>query len=335
MTDILDAGVDELAPHVGRKRACEVLGRSRASHYRQRQPPRHGPPKPRRSPRALTPAEAETVVATLNEERFCDKAPAQIWATLLDEGTYLASVATMYRLLRQRHQVRERRAQARRPALIKPELVAVGPNEVWSWDITKLAGPYKWTWYQLYTILDIYSRYVVGWLIAPRESAKLAEQLIADAIYTHDVDQDQLTLHADRGSSMTSRTLSQLLADLGVLQSHSRPHQSNDNPYSESQFKTLKYSPTFPKRFANIAAARSFCETFFEYYNNEHRHSGIALNTPANVHYGLDDIVRQKRQGVLDAAYTARPDRFWKPPQAPQVPQATWINRPEEEPDTI
>ncbi len=335
MTAILDAGVDELAPIVGRKRACEALGRSRASHYRARQGPRHGPPKPRRSPRALTPIEADTVIATLNEERFCDKAPAQIWATLLDEGTYLASVATMYRLLRQRHQVRERRAQARRPALVKPELVATAPNEVWSWDITKLAGPYKWTWYQLYTILDIYSRYVVGWLIAPRESAKLAEQLIADTIYAHGVDKGQLTLHADRGSSMTSRTVSQLLADLGVLQSHSRPHQSNDNPYSESQFKTLKYSPTFPKRFANIAAARSFCETFFDHYNNEHRHSGIALNTPANVHYGLDDIVRQKRQGVLDAAYAARPDRFRKPPQAPEVPQATWINPPEQETDTI
>lgn len=335
MTAILDAGVDELAPIVGRKRACEVLGRSRASHYRQRQGRRHGPPKPRHSPRALSAAEAETVIATMNNERFCDKAPAQIWATLLDEGTYLASVATMYRLLRQRHQVRERRAQARRPALIKPELVAVAPNEVWSWDITKLAGPYKWTWYQLYTILDIYSRYVVGWLIAPRESAKLAEQLIADAIYAHGVDKGQLTLHADRGSSMTSRTVSQLLADLGVLQSHSRPHQSNDNPYSESQFKTLKYSPTFPKRFANIAAARSFCETFFDHYNNEHRHSGIALNTPANVHYGLDDIIRQKRQGVLDAAYAARPDRFRKPPQAPEVPQATWINPPEQETDTI
>ncbi len=335
MTAILDAGVDELAPIVGRKRACEVLGRSRASYYRARQPPRHGPAKPRRSPRALSTVEANTVIATLNNERFCDKAPAQIWATLLDEGTYLASISTMYRLLRQRHQVRERRAQARRPALIKPELVAVGPNEVWSWDITKLAGPYKWTWYQLYTILDIYSRYVVGWMVAPRESARLAEQLIADAIYTHRVDDAQLTLHADRGSSMTSRTVSQLLADLGVLQSHSRPHQSNDNPYSESQFKTLKYSPTFPKRFPNIAAARSFCETFLDYYNNEHRHSGIGLNTPANVHYGLDDIVRQKRQGVLDTAYTTHPERFRKPPQAPNVPQATWINRPEEDTDTI
>ena len=335
MTAILDAAIDELAEIVGRKRACEALGRSRASHYRRRQGPRHRPPPPRRSPRALSASEAETVIQTLNEERFCDKAPAQVWATLLDEGIYLASVSTMYRLLRERHQVRERRAQARRPALIKPELVAVAPNQVWSWDITKLAGPYKWTWFQLYTILDIYSRYVVGWLVAPRESAKLAEQLIADAIYANSLDENQLTLHADRGSSMTSRTVSQLLADLGVLQSHSRPHQSNDNPYSESQFKTLKYSPTFPKRFANIAAARSFCEGFFEHYNNDHRHSGIGLNTPANVHFGLADIVRQKRQGVLNAAYAARPDRFRQPPQAPTVPQATWINQPEEEPSAI
>jgi putative transposase len=275
------------------------------------------------------------VVETLNEERFCDQAPAQVWATLLDEGTYLASVSTMYRLLRERHQVRERRAQARRPALIKPELIATSPNQVWSWDITKLAGPYKWTWFSLYTILDVYSRYVVGWLVAPRESARLAEALIADAIYTHDVSAGELTLHADRGSSMTSRTVSQLLADLGVLQSHSRPHQSNDNPYSEAQFKTLKYSPTFPKRFTNIASARSFCDRFFEHYNNQHYHSGIGLNTPADVHYGLAEVVREKRQGVLDAAYAARPDRFRKPPQAPTVPDAAWINRPEEAPSTI
>ncbi|HEX3567390.1 MAG TPA: IS3 family transposase, partial [Acidimicrobiales bacterium] len=287
MEAIIDASVEELAPVVGRKRACAVLGRSRASHYRARRPPRCGPPAPKRSHRALCPAEADAIVETLNEERFCDKAPAQVWATLLDEGTYLASVSTMYRLLRERAQVRERRAQARRPALVRPELVATRPNEVWSWDITKLAGPYKWTWFQLYTILDVYSRYVVAWLVAPRESATLAEQLIADAIFRHQVPDGQLTLHADRGSSMTSRTVSQLLADLGVLQSHSRRHQSNDNPYSESQFKTLKYSPGFPKRFANIASARSFCGSFFEHYNNEHRHSGIGLHTPADVHFGL------------------------------------------------
>ena len=328
---MLDAGVEELVPVVGRRRACAALGRSRASHYRAKKPPLYGPPAPRHSHRALAPAEADAIVGTLNEERFCDKAPTQVWATLLDEGTYLASVSTMYRLLRERAQVRERRAQARRPASVKPELVAKRPNEVWSWDITKLAGPYKWTWFQLYTILDIYSRYVVGWLVASKESATLAEQLIADAIYRHGVEAGRLTLHADRGSSMTSRTVSQLLADLGVLQSHSRPHQSNDNPYSESQFKTLKYSPNFPKRFNNIAAARSFCDDFFGYYNHEHRHSGIGLHTPADVHYGMAEAVREKRQGVLDAAYDAMPHRFRRPPTAPRIPTVAWINRPEEE----
>lgn len=271
------------------------------------------------------------MVEALNSERFCDKAPAQVWATLLDEGTYLASVSTMYRLLRARAQVKERRAISRRPAHVKPELMATGPNEVWSWDITKLAGPYKWTWFQLYTILDVYSRYVVGYLVAPKESQILAEGLIADSIYRHEVPSDQLTLHADRGSSMTSRTVSQLLVDLGVLQSHSRPHQSNDNPYSESAFKTLKYSPGFPKRFNNIAEARTFCDGFFEYYNNEHRHSGIGLHTPADVHFGLAEVVREKRQGVLDAAYVAMPHRFRHPPTAPRIPDVAWINKPEEE----
>jgi putative transposase len=328
---VLDEAVDELSALVGTKRACDALGRSRASYYRERRGPRYGPPAPRRSARALSSHEATTVIEALNDERFCDKAPAQVWATLLDEGMYLASVSTMYRLLRSRDQVRERRAQARRPALIKPELVASKPNEVWSWDITKLAGPYKWNWLQLYTILDVYSRYVVGWLVAPRESASLAEQLIADSIYREGVDAGQLTLHADRGSSMTSKTVSQLLCDLGVLQSHSRPHQSNDNPYSESQFKTLKYSPTFPKRFANIESARLFCEQFFQHYNHVHRHSGIGLHTPADVHFGLAEAVREKRQTVLDAAYAARPDRFRRPPSAPRVPDVAWINRPEEE----
>lgn len=331
MTDILDAGVDELAPIVGRKRACAVLGRSRATHYRDRRPPMHGPPAPRPpSTRALPPAEADTIVATLNSERFCDQAPAQVWATLLDEGTYVCSISTMYRLLRARHQIRERRRLARRPAHVKPELVATGPNQVWSWDITKLAGPHKWTWYQLYVILDVFSRYIVGWLVAPRESDRLAEELIADAIYSQHVEADQLTLHADRGSSMTSKTVSQLLADLGVLRSHSRPHVSNDNPYSESNFKTLKYSPAFPARFATIGAARQFCATFFSHYNDEHHHSGIGLHTPHDVHYGLAAAVRDKRQGVLDAAYAAHPDRFRRTPQAPTIPARAWINEPEE-----
>ena len=319
---------------VARTRACAVLGRSRASHYRRRRPPRHGPPAPRHRPaRALSCAEADSIVAQLDSERFCDRAPAQVWATLLDEGAYLCSISTMYRLLRARDQVRERRRVARRPAHLKPELVATGPNQVWSWDITKLAGPHKWTWFHLYVILDVYSRYAVSWLVAPRESARLAEELIASAIYDHGVEAGQLTIHADRGSSMTSRTVSQLLADLGVLQSHSRPHQSNDNPYSEAQFKTMKYFPSFPRRFSSIAVARSFCDGFFDHYNTEHRHSGIALHTPADVHLGRAEAVRADRQRVLDAAYAATPDRFRRPPQAPRLPAEAWINRPE--PETV
>jgi putative transposase len=280
----------------------------------------------------LSEKEADEVVETLNSERFCDQAPAQVWATLLDEGRYLASISTMYRLLRARAQVRERRRIARRPPLVKPELVATAPNQVWSWDITKLAGPYKWTWFHLYVILDVYSRYAVGWLVAPRESARLAEEFLADAIYDHGVGHGQLTLHADRGTSMTSKTVTQLLADLGVLQSHSRPHQSNDNPYSEANFKTLKYFPTFPRRFASIASARSFVDGFFGYYNHEHRHSGIGLHTPADVHFGRADAVRRQRQLVLDAAYAESPHRFRRPPSAPRIPEAAWINRPEEMP---
>jgi putative transposase len=328
----VDAAVNELTPIVGRARACRALGRSRATHYRHRRPPLLGPPKPRISPRALSASEADEIIDVLNSERFCDRAPAQVWATLLDQGTYLASISTMYRLLRTRSQVRERRSIARRPAHIKPELVATAPNQVWSWDITKLAGPHKWNWFHLYVILDVYSRYAVAWLVAPRESARLAEELIADAVFNHGIGHEQLTLHADRGSSMTSKTVSQLLADLGVLQSHSRPHQSNDNPFSESNFKTLKYFPTFPKRFTSINAARGFVDTFFDHYNHDHRHSGIGLHTPADVHHGRADAVRQQRQHVLDAAYTAHPERFHRPPSAPRIPEATWINRPQETP---
>lgn len=333
---MLDAAIDELvAAGVTRRRACQALGRSRASHYRRRQTPLHGPPVPRpRSHRALRPAEETEIIATLNSERFCDQAPAQIWATLLDEGIYLASISTMYRLLRAQHQVRERRAQARRPPTVKPELMATGPNQVWSWDITKLRGPHTWTWFQLYVILDVHSRYVVGWLVAPRESARLAEELIADTIYQHQVPAGQLSLHADRGSSMTSQTVSQLLADLGIAQSHSRPHQSNDNPYSEANFKTLKYCPTFPKRFTGIDHARAFCDQFFHRYNHHHRHTGIGLHTPADVHHGRAPAIRIRRQAVLDIAYQARPERFRQPPTAPRIPATTWINPPQETPLT-
>lgn len=331
---ILDAAVKELTPVIKCKPACELVGRSRATHYRHRLGPMHGPPRPRpRSPRALTDAETDALLDALDDERFCDKAPAQIWATLLDEGTYLASISTMYRVLRAHSQVRERRAIARHPAHVKPELVAVAPNQVWSWDITKLAGPHKWNWFHLYVIIDVYSRLVIDWIVVPRESAAIAEEFIADAIYDHGIPPGQLSLHADRGSAMTSKTVTQLLADLGVLQSHSRPHQSNDNPYSESNFKTLKYSPRFPKRFASIDHARRFCAVFFDDYNNNHRHSGIGLHTPADVHFGRATKVRDQRQRVLDVAYAERPERFRTPPEAPKIPEIAWINRPEEEPE--
>jgi len=275
------------------------------------------------------------VVDVLNSERFCDLAPAQVWARLLDEdATYLCSISTMYRLLRQRHEVRERRRIARHPAHVKPELIATGPNQVWSWDITKLKGPYKWSWFHLYVILDVYSRYAVGWLVATRESATLAQQLIGACLTVENVTAGQLTIHADRGSSMTSKPVVQLLADLGVVRSHSRPHQSNDNPYSEAQFKTLKYFPTFPDRFSSLQHARAFCDRFFDYYNLEHRHSGIGLHTPADVHTGRHHAVRAHRQAVLDTAYTRHPERFPRPPAAPAIPDAAWINRPtEHEPD--
>ena len=327
----MNNGVNELAPVVGIKAACGHLGRSRATHYRQNRPPLHGPPEPRpRSPRALPEREVEQILDTLNSERFCDQAPAQIWATLLDEGTYLCSISTMYRLLRARHQLRDRRNQRRHPAHVKPELVATGPNQVWSWDITKLAGPHKWNWFHLYVILDVHSRYVVGWLVAPRETARLAEELIAACVDAENINAGQLSIHADRGSSMTSKTVSQLLADLGILQSHSRPHVSNDNPYSESQFKTLKQSPRFPKRFASLAAARLFVDEFMGYYNHQHRHSGIGYHTPADVHTGRAVAVHAARQRVLNTAYRRHPERFHQPPRAPKIPDTTWINKPEE-----
>jgi putative transposase len=323
--------VNELAPVVGRKRACAVLGRPRATHYRHRSPHKDRPARPRRSvPRALSAKERQAVVEVLDSEEFCDLAPRQVWARLLDAGTYLCSVPMMYRLLAERGEVRERRQVARHPAHIKPELVATNPNEVWSWDITKLRGPYKWSWYYLYVILDVFSRYALGWAIAARETARLAEELIRACLEAEGIGRDQLTVHADRGSSMTSKPVAHLLADLGVTRSHSRPHQSNDNPFSESQFKTLKYCPTFPDRFANIEDARAFTDRFFAYYNHEHRHCGLGLMTPADVHFARADAVIATRQQVLDDFYRQHPERFHTPPQAPRLPQAVWINKPEE-----
>jgi putative transposase len=269
------------------------------------------------------------VLATLHDERFCDQAPASVWATLLDEGDYLCSVSTMYRLLRERGETGDRRRHATHPARVKPELVATRPNQCWSWDITKLAGPAKWTWYYLYAILDIYSRYAVGWMVAHRGAAVLAERLLADTITTQGVEAGQLTVHADRGTSMTSKSVALLLADLGVTRSHSRPHVSNDNPYSESQFKTLKHHPSFPERFGSLEDARRFCQRFFGWYNAEHRHAGIGLLAPADVHFGRARQITAARQAVLSSAYAAHPERFVrKPPAPPALPGAVWINKP-------
>jgi len=328
---ILDAGVVELAPIIGVAAACRLFGRSRAGHYRDTKLPVYGPVRPRvkGSPRALDDAERQTVLDVLHSERFCDAAPAQVWATLLDEDTYLCSISTMYRILHANHEVRDRRNPAQHPALVKPELVATAPNQVWSWDITKLAGPQKWQWFHLYVIIDVFSRYIVGWHVATRETAALAQAMIKTSIEEHDVPAGQLTLHADRGTSMTSKPVAFLLADLGVTRSHSRPHVSNDNPYSEAHFKTLKYSPTFPANFDNLIQARDFCTKFFEHYNNHHRHSGIAFHTPADVHHHRAADTRQQRQSALDTAYHHHPERFVRqPPQAPTLATHAWINQP-------
>lgn len=281
-------------------------------------------------PRALGADERATVLEVLHSPRFQDAAPAAIYATLLDEGTYLASERTMYRLLAAEGETRPRRDQLVHPTYSKPELLATAPNQVWSWDITKLLGPAKWTYFYLYVILDVYSRYAVGWMVAHREQAELAERLIAETIAKQDVPPGQLTLHADRGSSMTSKPVAFLLADLGVTKTHSRPHVSNDNPYSESQFKTLKYRPGFPDRFASIEAARAFCQDFFRWYNADHRHSGIGLLPPEVVHYGQAQDAYDARAQVLASAYAAHPERFVrKAPQPPQLPTAAWINPPQ------
>ena len=315
------------------KRACELLGVSRATVLRRRQPPVLGPPAPRPAPpNKLTEAEQQRVLSVLRSPDYCDLAPAQVWAQLLDDGIYLCSIRTMYRLLAAAGESRERRRQRTHPARKKPELIATAPNVVWSWDITKLAGPERGIYYELFVIIDIYSRYVVGWCVAAAETGELAEAFIADAIDRQQIDRNQLTLHADRGSSMTSKPVAQLLVDLGVTRSHSRPSVSNDNPYSEAQFKTLKYCPAFPGRFGSIADARQFCEAFFDHYNHVHRHAGIGLHTPASVHYGTATEIRAARAATLTAAYETNPARFrHQPPTPPKLPEAAWINEPNRE----
>ncbi len=310
--------------------ACAALGVSRASYYRQQQGPTPGRVRGGGlQPRALPAAERQAVLDLLHGERFRDAAPAAVYATLLDEGQYLCSERTMYRLLAESEELRERREQTRHPKYRRPELLARRTNEVWSWDITKLLGPSKWTYFYLYVIVDIFSRYVVGWMVGHRETAELAQDFIGAAAAKQAIAADQLTLHADRGSSMTSKPVAFLLADLGISKSHSRPHVSNDNPYSESQFKTLKYRPAFPARFASMEEARAFCQEFFSWYNTQHRHSGIGLHTPESVHYGFASERQLVRAETLTAAYVAHPERFVrKPPTPPAIPQAAWINKP-------
>ena len=328
------AAIGELIPVVGVKAACEALAIPRASFYRKRTSGACSPvPAARRLvPRALVSAERAAVLACLHEERFQNCAPAAVYATLLDEGKYHCSIRTMYRILAGEGEVRERRGQLAHPAYTKPELLATGANQLWSWDITKLMGPAKWTYFYLYVILDVFSRYVVGWMVADGERAELAKQLIADTCGKQGIEGGQLTIHADRGSSMTSKPVALLMADLGVTKTHSRPHVSDDNPYSESQFRTLKYRPGFPERFGSLQDARGFCQEFFAWYNEEHRHSGLGLLSPAVVHHGLAPAAIKQRGAVLDAAYHAHPERFVrKPPQPLPAPAAVWINKPQPE----
>jgi len=320
--------IQQLGPELGIAATCAALGVARATFYRQLQP-MHGPAPRRDSPRGLSAEEKAAVLAVLHEERFADLAPAEVYATLLDEGRYLCSERTMYRVLAESGEVRERRDQLRHPKYAAPELLATAPNQLWSWDITKLLGPAKWTYFYLYVVLDVFSRYVVGWLVADAESSALAERLISESCERQGIGPGQLTIHADRGSSMKSKPVAMLLADLGVTKTHSRPHVSNDNPYSEAQFKTLKYRPDFPERFGSIEDARGFNGDFFRWYNNEHHHTGLGLLTPADVHFGRAEQRRAHRALVLEAAQCARPERFVRgTPVPPPLPTAAWINKP-------
>jgi len=321
-----------LSEIVGKKAACDAMAIPRATFYRHQgnkttveSPSRPAPPL------ALSPDERQVILDVAHEQRFWDATPYQMYATLLDEGRYLGSVRTIYRVLAANNEVRERRKQISRPRYQKPELLATEPNEVWSWDITKLKGPEKWTYFHLYVILDIFSRYVVGWMVAHRESATLAKRLIEETCIKQQISKQQLTLHADRGSSMKSKLVAHLLADLGVTKTHNRPHVSNDNPYSESQFKTLKYSPGFPERFGSIQDAREFCRRFFRWYNTVHKHSGIGLMPPEQVHYGQAQQVLEQRAVVLESAFKDHAKRFkGKMPKPFPLPKAAWINKPDE-----
>jgi putative transposase len=325
--------VDELALVVGVVMACAALGISRASWYRRQRPERERARPPRKSPaRALSPAEREQVLDTLNSERFMDQPPTEVYARLLDEDEiYLCSPRTMYRILDSAKEVRERRNQLRHPNYTPPQLLATAPNQVWTWDITKLVGPVKWTYYHLYVLLDLFSRYVVGWMLAHRESGALASRLIEETCQHQGIESSQLSLHSDRGPSMTSHSVAMLSARLGVQLSHNRPYVSNDNPFSEAQFKTLKYRPEFPRRFGSYEHALSVSRELFRWYNNEHHHGSLGLMTPASVHYGHAPRLLNNRRNVLFEAFRRNPERFVHgAPEPPSLPEAVWINPPAE-----
>ncbi len=310
---------------------CQALAVPRASYYRWQHPPAQvaASVRPRRVPRALPPAERAQVLALLHDERFVDLPPAEVYATLLDEGKYVCSIRTMYRILQAHAEVKERRRQLRHPRYEAPELLATGPNQLWSWDITKLKGPGKWTYFFLYVILDVFSRYVVGWMAAGRESATLAQRLIEQTCERQGIAKAQLTIHADRGAAMLAKSVALLLADLGVTKTHSRPHVSNDNPFSESQFKTLKYHPEFPERFGSLPDTRNFLVDFFLWYNTMHHHSALGWLTPYDVHCGLAGQRLVEREAALRRAFAATPERFVRGvPTPPALPQAVWINKP-------
>ena len=329
---MIERTVEELTPIIGTRPACRAVGASVATIYRRRRPPEPRPPRPRPAPdRALSGPEREAVLEVLHSPRFVDVAPEEAYATLLDEGTYLCSTRTMYRILAAHHGgVRERRAQLTHPDYAKPELLAERPNELWSGDVSKLKGPAKWTYYYLYVILDVFSRYIVAWTVQYRENAQLATALIEQAAEQQQITPKILTLHADRGSPQRAKPVAFVLADLGITKTHSRPYTSSDNPYSESNFKTLKYRPAFPARFDDIDHARGHCRTFVDWYNHSHRHSGIGLMTPAAVHHGHAEQLHAARTVVLDAAYARHPERFVrKPPAPPELPTAAWINKPD------
>ena len=323
---------DQLAADVGTKAACAALVVPRATVYRRRAARRSAsmPPRTRRpSSRALTPEERREVVLELNADHYADLAVPQVYAQMLDQGRYLCSIRSMYRILQQQDAVRERRDQLRHPHYKKPELLATAPNQVWSWDITKLLGPQKWTYFHLYVLMDIFSRYVVGWMLATRESAELAQRLVRDACDREGIVDGQLTVHSDRGTAMTSKPLALLYADLGITRSLSRPHTSNDNPFSEAHFKTLKYRPDFPDRFGCIEDARLKSAALLDWYNNQHRHSSLGLLTPADVHHGRVAQRLAVRDQALTAAFAAHPHRFVHgAPIAPRPPEAAWINPP-------